>query len=159
MKAAFRHGRPFIKPEEAHLNIGFSCVAYLNTSFRLLPQHSNEEERILWVLQGLHGLQIYANQFWYKHILAYLDLVVTEKVELREYLIQQLEEILKYSKVNPSEALTQSTPAGTSKSRAAPNHQRYSLKNFPGLHELISNLEAFRHGLKSQDWSQKSIEG
>jgi hypothetical protein len=159
MKAAFRHGRPFIKPEEAHLNIGFSCVAYLNTSFRLLPQHSNEEERILWVLQGVHGLQIYANQFWYKHIFAYLDLVVTEKVELPEYLIQQLEEILKYSKVNPSEALTQSTPVGTSKSRAVPNHQCHSLKNFPGLHELVSNLEVFRHGLKSQDWSQKSIEG
>jgi hypothetical protein len=36
MKATFRQGRPFIRLEDAHLNIGFSCVAYLNTSFGLL---------------------------------------------------------------------------------------------------------------------------
>jgi len=131
MKAAFRHGKPFIRPEDAHLNIGFSCVAYLNTSFGLLPQQSNEEERIRSVVQGLHGLQIYANQYWYKHILAYMDLVVPQKLAVPENLVQQLEEILKYSKATLPEQLTQSSTDETSKSKQALNQQFQSLKQFP----------------------------
>jgi hypothetical protein len=116
MKEPFRQGRPFIRPEDAHLNIGFSCVAYLNTSFGLLPQCSNEEERIRWVLQGLHGLQIYANKSWHRHILAYLDLVVSQKLAVPEYLAQQLGEILKYSKLKSTVEMRQSTAPGNSRS-------------------------------------------
>ena len=159
MKAAFRHGRPFIKPEEAHLNIGFSCIAYLNTSFRLLPQHSSEEERMLWVLQGLHGLQIYANQSWYKHIQAYMDLVIAQNLKIPEYFVEQMEEILKYNKAELSGESTQSTAVGSSKRKQAPDRQYHSLKNFPGLNKFISSLEVFRDDLRTRDWTQKSIEG
>lgn len=159
MKVAFRHGRPFIRPEKAHLNIGFSCIAYLNTSFRLLPQHSIEDERMLWVLQGLHGLQIYANQFWYKYIQAYMDLVIAQNLEIPEYFVQQVEEILKYNKAEVPGELTQSTTVGSSKSKQAPDRQHYSLKIFPGLSKFVSSLEVFRDNLRNRDWTQKSIEG
>jgi hypothetical protein len=159
MKATFRQGKPFIRREDAHLNIGFSCVVYLNTSFGLLPQCSNEEERIRWVLQGLHGLQIYANKYWHRHILAYLDLVVSQKLAVPEYLAQQLGEILKYSKVKSSEEVRQSTAAGNSSGHDILNRQYQSLKEFPGLCDLVSRLEGFRNDLRNQDWTQKSIEG
>lgn len=159
MKAAFRHGRPFIRPEEAHLNIGFSCIAYLNTSFRLLPQHSSEEERRLWVLQGLHGLQIYANQFWHKHVLTYMDLAVAQRLQAPEYLARQLEDILKYSKAKPPKELIPSNKAPTCKAKEAPIRNYHSLEKFPALIKLVSSLEEFRNGLKNHDWTQKSIEG
>jgi hypothetical protein len=159
MKAAFRHGKPFIKPEDAHLNIGFSCISYLNTSFQLLPQHSNEEQRIRWVLQGLHGLQVYANQSWHKHIVAYMDLVVAQNLAVPEYLAQQLGEILKYSKVKSSEEMNQSSAAGTSAGQDILNRQYQSLTEFSGLCDLVSRLEGFRNDLRNQDWTQKSIEG
>jgi hypothetical protein len=159
MKETFRHGRPFIKSEEAHLNIGFSCIAYLNTSFRLLPQHSNAEERRLWVLQGLHGLQIYANQFWHQHILAYMDSAMAQQLEIPEHLVEQLKEILKYSKAKPSVDLTQPAIVGASKGKNPPTQRYLSLKQLPGLDKLVLDLEVFRSGLKNRDWTQKSIEG
>jgi hypothetical protein len=158
MKVVFRYGRPFIRSEEAHLNIGFSCIAYLNTSFRLLPQHSNDEEKILWVAQGLHGLQRYANQYWYKHTLAYMDLVVAQKLEVvPECLVRQLDEILKYSKANPVTLEPASVDA--SRGMELPDQIYPSLSRFPGLSSLVSRLEDFRTSLKNQDWTQKSIAG
>jgi hypothetical protein len=158
LTAASRQDGPFIRPEEAHLNIGFSCVAYLNTSFRLLPQYSSPDDRRLQVLQGLHGLQIYANQYWNSHVLAYMDLVTAQKQEVPEYFSIQLGEILKYSKAKTFEDTTQSIPTGASQSKNATD-QHLSLEKFPGLGSLVSSLETFRTGLKTRDWSQKSIEG
>jgi hypothetical protein len=158
LKATFRQGRPFIRPEDAHLNIGFSCLAYLDTSLCLLPQYSNDEERILWVLQGLHGLQIYANQYWHKHIVAYMDHVVSQELEVPAHLILQLEEILKYSKTKIAEGSTGLDVVGPSNDKNV-TEQHLSLERFPGLGSLISSLEGFRNGLKKQDWTQKSVEG
>jgi hypothetical protein len=114
---------------------------------------------MLWVLQGLHGLQIYANQFWYKHIQAYMDLVIAQNLEIPEYFVQQVEEILKYNKAEVSGELTQSTTVGSSKSKQAPDRQYHSLKIFPGLSKFVSSLEVFRDDLRNRDWTQKSIEG
>jgi hypothetical protein len=114
---------------------------------------------MLWVLQGLHGLQIYANQFWYKHIQAYTDLVIAQNLEIPEYFVQQVEEILKYNKAEVSGELTQSTTVGSSKSKQAPDRQHHSLKIFPGLSKFVSSLEMFRDNLRNRDWTQKSIEG
>lgn len=80
------------------MNIGHSCVAYLNTSFRLLPQNSTEEERIEWIFNGLHGLQKYASQYWHLHIVKYMGQVAARKLEVPKYLAEQLSGILKYSK-------------------------------------------------------------
>ncbi|CZR55635.1 uncharacterized protein PAC_05523 [Phialocephala subalpina] len=112
---------------------------------------------MLCILQGLHGLQVYANQYRYKHIVAYMDLVVTQKLEVPPHFVLQLEGILKYSKVKATEGLIGSAAVGTSKDEnAAERHS--SLERFPGLSSLVSNLEGFRNGLKKQDWTQKSIE-
>jgi hypothetical protein len=157
LKGAFRQSRPFIRPEDAHLSIGFSCVAYLNTGLRLLPQHSGDEERMLQVLQGLHGLQIYANKYWHKHILAYMDLAVSQTLEVPQHLVLQLEEVLKYSKFKESENSIGS--ARTSNSKDNTTASLPSLERFPRLSSLVSGLERFRTGLKNQDWTQKSFEG
>ncbi|KAH7355162.1 hypothetical protein BKA65DRAFT_581895 [Rhexocercosporidium sp. MPI-PUGE-AT-0058] len=156
LKAAYKQGKPFIRPEDAHLNIGHSCVAYLNTSFRLLPQNSTEEERIEWIFKGLHGLQPYSNQYWYSHIVDYMDQVVAQKLEVPEYLLSSLKEIVKYSKAELSEDSTQST--GIANTSYSNTRDRFaSLGRFPGLHSLVSNVERFRDSLKRQDWTIKEI--
>src|SRR4051812_45341787 len=135
LKAAYKQGKPFIRPEDAHLNIGYSCVAYLNTSFRLLPQNSTEEERIEWIFKGLHGLQPYSNQYWYSHIVDYMDQVVAQKLEVPEYLLSSLKEIVKYSKAELSEDSTQST--GIANTSYSNTRDRFaSLGRFLGLHSL-----------------------
>jgi hypothetical protein len=157
LKGVYRQDKAFIRLEDAHMNIGFSCLAYLNSSFSLLPQNSSKEERIGRVLQGLHGLQPYANQYWYTHLLDYLDLATARKAEIPEHFIQQLREILKYGK---EESVEESHEAAeTSNSRTIPTiNELAALGSFPGLQSLISKLKGFQDGLKRSDWAQKSIE-
>ncbi|XMA07848.1 hypothetical protein WAI453_000639 [Rhynchosporium graminicola] len=69
-----------------------------HTILRLLPQNSTEDERIEWILRGFYGLQNYASQYWYSHIADYMDQVAARKLEVPRYLIEQLNEIVKYSK-------------------------------------------------------------
>jgi hypothetical protein len=140
------------------MNIGFSCIAYLNSSFNLLPQNSSEEQRIRWVLQGLHGLQQYANQYWYAHLIEYLDLAVARKLEIPEHITKQMREILKYGKGGQMEESDEIFEAYTIEVNSKTN-QLAALRRFPDLQRLISNLKGFQDGLKKSDWAQKSIDG
>jgi hypothetical protein len=159
LEASHTQDKPFIRPEDAHLNIGFSCVSYLNTAFSLLPYNVNEEDSALEILQGLHGLQGYANQYWHSHVITYMDLTIAKKSEIPEYLFRQLNDILKYRKDTviengPDDVCIKGHCSGLC------NTARFaSLRNFPGLACLVSSIETFRRSLKSQDWSQKSIDG
>jgi hypothetical protein len=110
------------------------------------------------ILHGLHGLQTYANQYWHKHILAYMELVVSQKLDVPEYLVPQLDEILKYRKSKPPNDLTKRTPVETSKDQVDVDQIHPSLVKFPELNSLIASSEQFRNGLKNQDWSQKHID-
>jgi hypothetical protein len=43
----------------------------LNTSFCFYDPYFREDDLKLRVLQGLHGLHHYANEFWFQHLLQY----------------------------------------------------------------------------------------
>lgn len=49
-------------------------------------------------MQGFHGLQLYANQFWQDHLLAYCELRGEEKGISPEDLLFQLNKLLKFQK-------------------------------------------------------------
>ena len=158
MKAAYKQGRPFIQLQDAHLNIAYSCISYLNTSFFLLSQNSNEEERRFSVLQGLHGLQLYSNKYWHLHIVAYMDLVVTQGLKVPDHLLRQLDEVLKYSKVKATDLPQESNGTRALKTKDFTDRLA-SLNRFNVLRAMLSGLESFQNDLKQQDWTRKSVEG
>jgi hypothetical protein len=90
LEEEFRQGGPFISPNDAHLSICFSCVAHLNTSYPLLPDRSTERERAALVIQGFHGLHLYANQFWMDHFLECCTSLRRQQKQLPNHLLEQI---------------------------------------------------------------------
>ncbi|OCL05557.1 hypothetical protein AOQ84DRAFT_413235, partial [Glonium stellatum] len=66
-----RDGVPFLRSIECHHDIAFSCVAYMSSSFTLIDPTLPIDERVLRVAEGLHGLFLYANEYWPAHLLTY----------------------------------------------------------------------------------------
>lgn len=101
---------PFLRKDQAHHDITFSCVSYLLTSLSLKTSGSTMEQRSLRILRGLHGLHHYAHEFWIEHILQYAKLRKDPTLDLPFQLSQQLaalEAFWKESSSTPSEKLTQ----------------------------------------------------
>jgi hypothetical protein len=65
-------------------------VAYLNTSYPLLPDRSTELERAALVIQGFHGLHHYANQFWVDHLLECCTYLQKQQKQLPNHLLEQI---------------------------------------------------------------------
>jgi hypothetical protein len=98
LEEEFRQGGPFISHNDAHLSICFSCVAYLNTSYPLLPDRSTELERAALVIQGFHGLHLYANQFWVDHLLECCTSLRKQQNQLPNHLLEQIIGIFGFQK-------------------------------------------------------------
>ncbi|KAF8865135.1 hypothetical protein BDZ45DRAFT_474377 [Acephala macrosclerotiorum] len=96
---------PFISYEEAHFSICFSCIAYLNTSYCLLPDLSTEQERAGQIVWGFHGLQPYANKFWTNHLLDYCAALRKNQKQFSRPLLDQLEELTAFQKRSSHEQL------------------------------------------------------
>lgn len=89
---------PIIRREIGHFNLCFSCVAYLNTSYDLVPIEATTEERAKIVVPGFHGLHLYANQFWIDHLRSYCTILNQLKKPLSHDLSSQLTAILGFVK-------------------------------------------------------------
>lgn len=87
-----------------------------------------------------------------------MDQVVAQKLEVPEYLLRHLQEILKYSKAGLIGDSIQSARAANANYKN--NIDRLaSLQRFSGIYSLVSEVEKFRGGLKRQDWTRKQIGG
>lgn len=65
---------PFMTPHGAEKDISLAMATYLGSSFALIDSQMPEEENILRVAKGFHGLHLYANEFWVAHFLEYVEL-------------------------------------------------------------------------------------
>lgn len=59
---------------------------------------TSQEERSAIVLQGIHGLQFYANQYWVAHFLSYLGLKSRGKESIPHDLLVQMDMLLRFNK-------------------------------------------------------------
>jgi hypothetical protein len=91
--------RPFIWRENAHLDIAFSCVTFLNFCATLLPSNSTECTRAAIIVRGFHGLQAYADKFWYKHVIAYSTSLDEHTHTFSAELLIQLQHLLKFRNI------------------------------------------------------------
>ncbi|EXJ71755.1 uncharacterized protein A1O5_05565 [Cladophialophora psammophila CBS 110553] len=60
---------PLLQESQAHYNIAFSCITYLNTAIYFLAPGPFEDLAKVRVAKGFHGLHNYANEYWFQHIL------------------------------------------------------------------------------------------
>jgi hypothetical protein len=122
-------------------------VAYLNTSYSLLPPHSNNEDRATIVVSGFHGLQLYANQFWVDHALSYCTIIGQQRTQLSHELLSQLNTLLGFLK--DSADFEQA-------SDHAPLEGLDVLDQHPKIKTLVLKLTKFRADLETDDASHKS---
>ena len=71
-KERFRIGRL------PHYDIALACTSYLLSGLTLADSRCEEDRKLIDVAKGLHGLQLYANEFWLEHVLAYASLAHDE---------------------------------------------------------------------------------
>lgn len=64
---------PFIQQPEAEYDLTLACVAYLRFSITLIDAEFSEEERTIRVSKGLHGIHLYAHEYWLDHLLSYIQ--------------------------------------------------------------------------------------
>ena len=60
---------PFLRREWAHLQQTITCTQVLLSGLILFNNPFNDHEKSLRAVRGVHGLHIYANEFWIEHLL------------------------------------------------------------------------------------------
>ncbi len=152
LKQECRNSRPFIKTESAHLNMSFSCVSYLNTSFCLLSSNCTDQQRASTVLQGFHGLQFYANEFWSKHVLTCCGLFAKYDFVLPDDLVIQLERLLRFRK----EIGDKSSSTGHQYTGTHHHENSLALNQLPqNVKDFIWEVVEFRKKLTEEDTTLK----
>jgi len=153
LQEEYRARVSFIHGLNAHHNISFSCITYLNTSLHLLPSYSTDESRIRTVIQGFHGLQLYANKFWYKHLLQYCRLQGIRPVQFSQEFLQQLRLLLRFKNNNHYEAPSEDENDG--KITADQDVGLEMLDHLPEIKSMVLDVITFKAQLEKNDSSDK----
>ncbi|PMD47183.1 hypothetical protein L207DRAFT_448755, partial [Hyaloscypha variabilis F] len=149
--------RPFIWRENAHLDITFSCVTFLNSCVALLPIHSTEAQRVAIIACGFHGLLIYADMFWYKHLLTYCSLLSQHKErQFSRELLAQLHLLMRFSKEDNQALLSGSNTTREKDGTTDPTLE--PLNQMPDVKRLVSDIIVFRTKMARENGSEKSAE-
>ncbi|KIW21374.1 hypothetical protein PV08_01954 [Exophiala spinifera] len=60
---------PLLWESQAHYDLAFACITYLNTSFCFYQYASSHHIVRTKVAKGFHGLHNYATEYWFQHLL------------------------------------------------------------------------------------------
>ncbi|CZT11138.1 uncharacterized protein RAG0_15387 [Rhynchosporium agropyri] len=143
------------------MNIRYSYITYLNTILRLLPQNSTEDEKIGWILRGFMACKTMLAKTgirislitWIKLLLENLKYLTVPR-----YLIEQLNEIVKYSKGSDHTGGPNQSAGFANVKNANTTDRSASLGRFPALQKLVSRLERFEDEQIRRDWTVKQNE-
>ncbi|PQE25152.1 hypothetical protein CJF31_00006017 [Rutstroemia sp. NJR-2017a BVV2] len=156
LEVEYQTERPFIWREKAHLDISFSCVAFLNSCIYLLPINFTEAQRAAVIVRGCYGLQIYADRFWYEHLLLYCGLLRQHQIQFSTELLSQLQLLLRFRKEDSRE------PAPMSKiiteKNVTEDPRLETLNYWPDVKRLVSDVVEFRTKMGREYTSDKSLE-
>ncbi|KAH6710613.1 hypothetical protein BKA61DRAFT_612024 [Leptodontidium sp. MPI-SDFR-AT-0119] len=154
LKSGAQGGSPFLNSSEAHLHISFSCVAYLNTAYSLLPNRSTRGQQAAAVATGLHGLLPYANRYWSDHLLTYCS---STSKPIPRSLVAQLITLVGYQKP-PAVSVG---PQAAEITNADDVKGLHALDQLPKVQSLILNARSSRNKAEATnevDDFEKSIE-
>jgi hypothetical protein len=151
LEEEFQSESSLILPGKAHLNILFSCAAFLNSCISLLPDHSTPLNRAAVIVRGFHGLLPYADMFWYRHLLAYCNLQDQRTPKLSQEVLTQLCLLVRFKKHEAGDILDTG-----SDSTEEPGLE--ALSHLPDVKSLIREIIVFRRKNGEQS-SDRSPEG
>ncbi|PVH71621.1 hypothetical protein DL98DRAFT_363413, partial [Cadophora sp. DSE1049] len=156
VKSGTKERNPFINSTEANLNLGFACVAYLNTAYPLLPNNNvSKAQQAAVVATGLHGLLPYANQHWTDHLLAYCS---STAKPLPRGLSNQLSGLIHYQK-SPGVI---ASPQAANLTKTTEIKKLDTLDQLPQVHSLILSVRRFRDRLDAApdlEFSETTVQG
>lgn len=152
LREGCRDRKPFIQVASANLSIAYACITYLNSSPILLQ--GSDTDQLTVVVQGFHGLHLYANQFWFKHLLIYLHMQTRSGTKTSEPLLQQLLVLVRFQKDHKMQL-------GELERFVTPsfNVELRVLDSLPLVKLLVAKTVAFRASLNREEMSIKSAEG
>jgi hypothetical protein len=141
---------PFLDTATAHCHITFACVTYLANGFNLVDPQYSDEQRLIDVGKGWHGLHLYANESWAQHLLRYaaaLDGVEARSVSTS--LLTQLTELCSvHSGLLSDEQRTAEAKAG--QLMLLPDPRIEHLRVHEEARSLVMRLLAYRQSRKLQ---------
>lgn len=148
---------PFLQLEQAHYNVCFSCTAHLSTTSCLIDPSFLESQLRLRIVKGFHGLHLYANRFWFAHLLEYLKSHGRLDTTVPAALTRQLHCLSQFRKESQS-------PEFHAELRAIGPLQSIetctaTLDNLPDTKSLVQNILAYRQILAQETHTQKTSDG
>ncbi|KAK2802065.1 hypothetical protein FQN51_004975 [Onygenales sp. PD_10] len=144
---------------DAHHDIAFACLAYLVSSFELIDSNVTEQQKAIRVGKSFHGLHLYANEYWFKHLLLYAN----TQGGLPEGFSQFLVDILVLlSKTNATFSFAdghQVTPNTNYTPSPLPEDVTIPLQPHPEAVDFLQRVHGFREYLKKeQDKSGEELD-
>lgn len=140
-----------------HYDIAFACTSYLIMGLTLVDPDYDENQRLIDVGKGLHGLQLYANEFWLEHILTYADLASGDRNTLpASKLLSALQAFVKkqmsiWTRINLSEQ------KNLQKQKLEALDSRVdSFQDHENIHSTVVRLSTFRRALSAFPSNQSS---
>lgn len=124
-------------------------MSYLNTCLELV---SHEESYMAeHVVQEIHGLQLYANKYWYRHLITYALYCAEKKLGFSMELVSQLSELLRLQKDRIEGPTSRPVPV------SSPTTLDLGLlTQFPLVKEFILEVDCFRMSLARDIISDRS---
>jgi hypothetical protein len=122
---------PFLRREVALSTVATGCVTYIRMSLKLIDTAQEERNTITAIVEGLHGLHVYASATWLDHL---HDLATCPGAELfaannvLALLIREMHQratMLGFENGRPSEALS-----------ARYQHRLDAFSGLPSLHAI-----------------------
>lgn len=156
LEEEYQAARPFICRQKAHLDISFSCITLLSSCSQLLPLYSTLSRRATIIVQGFHGLLIYADAFWCKHLLEYCSFLGQERQSFSPELLAQLQLLLKFRKtVVEASNVSQSIELQLSDMEDCGLE---ALNHLPDIKQLVLDVLTFRAKMNKEHGTNNSSE-
>jgi len=143
---------PFITALNAHKSISSTLVSYLCSSFALIDPQVQNEEKVVDIAKGIHGLHLYANDFWVEHLLEYIEV----NTELDQRMLDPvLERVLDLCDAHDGLALSTDD---MEKREELSLRDIQQLESHPTLQKLGANLDIRDFLEKIMDYREKTHE-
>jgi hypothetical protein len=118
----------------------------------LLLENSTATQMAAIIVQGLYGLEVYADMFWCTHLLEYCSLL-RQQGQFSTELLAQLKLLLRFRK-DDSQALVPASQT-TTEEEATEGPSLEALNHWPDIKGLVSDILVFRAKINQEDLSDK----
>jgi hypothetical protein len=135
---------PFLRRERADYNMTLSCVSCLIQGMSLINGRLLEEQRIINVGRGFHGLHLYAVEYWLPHLLSYAEARHGLRNSDAPMLIRKLNDLAAIHKKYQDQILGARSDSLNNSPHVSDDARLFLLEGIPGVFEMARQMVEFR---------------